>query len=169
MIKLANNKKIIDFSKRVASAMEMETEEILLHSEEVVKKYVPAKKVKATLLKIEKSLEKEGIEALFDKSVTREAIRKTASEEVSETEIDELVEEIVKAVVEELEDVLEDADELCDEKVAEFDDEEGYDVECKLKDGLEKIMASKGVYFKLARNQKKKEKTSLLDKIKNDK
>lgn len=185
MKKLSNNKKVLNMSNKIAKAIELEAEEILKDAEDVVKKYVPARKVKATLLKIEKALDKEGIESLFDKTVKREALRRTANEEVSEQEIEELVEAIVEAVVDELEDVLKDADEVCDEQVASFKGEDDFEVESKLKNSLEKVMASKGVYFKLARNQKPKrvasrksvpakkqatsKKMSLLDRIKNNK
>lgn len=174
MKKLANNKKVLNRSLKIAKAIELEAEEILLHTEELVKSYVPARKVKATLLKVEKALENEGVESLFDKKVTREALRKTASEEVTDEEIDELVDAIVKAVVEELEEVLEDADEVCGDCVDGFKGECEFEVESKLKTAIEKSMARKGINFKLARVNKpaKKEaskkapaKKTLLNKI----
>lgn len=175
MKKLANNKKVLNQSVKIAKAIELEAEEILLHTEELVKNYVPARKVKATLLKIEKALENEGIESLFDKKVTREALRKTASEEVTDKEIEELVEVIVEAVVEELEEVLADADEVCDDCVGGFEGESAFEVESKLKTAIEKSMARKGVYFKLARVNKPAKKVAakqapakktILDRIK---
>lgn len=170
MKKLANNKKVLMASNKIARAIELETEEILKDAEEVVKKYVPARKVKATLLKIEKALQEEGVESVFDKTVKREALRRTASEEVSEEEIEELVEAIVEAVVDELEEVLEEADNLCDEEVdnKKYESEDEFEIESKLKSNLERKMAEKGVYFKLARNKKAKKvasKRKSLDRV----
>lgn len=148
------NKKILMAANKIALAVEEEMEEILEHAEIVVKDFIPARHVKATLVKIEKALENEGIEALFDKTVSREALRKTASDEVTSKEIDEAIEALVKAIVDEVEDVLEDVDAVSDETIDSFDKEDAFETESKLKSILEKKLAAKGVYFKLARNQK---------------
>lgn len=179
MMKLAQKTKIASFSTKVANAIEEEIEEVLLHAEEVVKKYVPANKVKSSLKKIESSLEEEGIEVEFDKTVSREALRKSAKDETPVEEIEELVEEIVKAVVDELEEVLADADEVCNEEVEAFDSEDAFEVESRLKHGLEKIMANKGVNFKLERKvakastkkvaKKAPKKMTLLEKVRSAK
>jgi len=147
------NKKVLMASNKIALAIEQEVEEILEHAEEVVKQFVPARYVKSTLAKIEKALDNEGIESLFDKTVTREALRKTASEETSSEEIDEVVNVLVKAIVDEIEDVLNDADQVADETVMSYGGD-GFEIESKLKGILEKKMAAKGIYFRLARNQK---------------
>lgn len=148
------NKKILMAANKIAMAIEAELEEILEHTEAVVKDFVPARYVKATLTKMEKAIENEGVEALFDKTVSREALRKTASEEASEEEINEAIAEIVKAFVNEVEDVLKDTDEVADETVTNLEDD-AYEVESKLKGIIEKKLAAKGIYFRLARNNKK--------------
>lgn len=148
-----NNKKILMAANKIAMAIEAELEEILEHAEVVVKDFVPARHVKATLVKIEKALENEGVEALFDKTVSREALRKTASEEVDSKEIEEVVEALVKAIVEEVEDVLNDTDDIADETVTGLGEDDIFEVESKLKGILEKKLAVKGVYFRLARKQ----------------
>lgn len=158
------NKKILMASNKIAIAVEQEVEEILEHAEEVVKQFIPARYVKSTLAKIEKFLDNEGIESLFDKTVTRDALRKTASEEVSSKEIDEAVEVLVKAIVDEIEDVLNDADQVADETVEGLGGDT-FEVESKLKGILEKKMAAKGIYFRLARNQKQ----SIVAKMKDSK
>lgn len=166
------NKKILMAANKIALAVEEEMEEILEHAEQVVKSFVPAKHVKATLNKIEKALDNEGIEALFNKTVTREALRKTASEVVSSKEIDEVVKAILEAIVDEVEDMLEDADDVSDETVKSFDDEDGFESESKLKSLLEKKLAAKGVYTRLARKYKNttaSKKQTLIEKIKSTK
>jgi Glu-tRNA(Gln) amidotransferase subunit E-like FAD-binding protein len=151
-----NNKKILMAANKIALAIEAELEEILEHAEVVVKDFVPARHVKATLVSIEKALENEGIEVLFDKTVSREALRKTASEEVSSDEIKEVVEELVKAIVDEIEDVLNDTDDVTDETVTSLGEDDGFEIESKLKGILEKKLAVKGVYFRLDRKNAKK-------------
>lgn len=152
-------------SDKIAKAIELEFEEILADAEDVVKTYVPARKVKAVLTKIEAALEAEGIEALFDKKVTREALRKTAAEEVTDKELKEFVEQITKAIIDEAEEVLKDADEVADETVETTEKAAKFEMEAKVKSMLEKKMASKGIYCKFARNQKKAG-NSILAKIK---
>lgn len=167
MKKLANNKLVFKQAKDISKCIEAEIEEVLEHAEEVITKNVPARHVKASLLKIEKMLEAEGISCAFDKRVTREALRKTASEEVDSKELEELIEVIVKAVVEEIEEVLEDADEVC----ADFtiDEEDPFEIENKLKSSIEKTCANNGVKIKLSRvnKQVKKpaKKQTLIQKI----
>lgn len=156
------NKKILMAANKIALAVEEEMEEILDHAEQVVKNFVPAKYVKATLNKIEKALDAEGMEVLFDKTVTREALRKTASEKVSSKEIDEVVKALIEAIVDEVEEMLEDTDKVSDETIESFGDEDGFESEAKLKSLLEKKLAAKGVYVKLARNKKQ----TIMSKIK---
>ncbi|MFW6015066.1 MAG: hypothetical protein ACOCRK_01360 [bacterium] len=172
MKRVAMNKKIISLSNKVAKAIEAEAEEILLHAEKVIKDFVPARKVKSTLKAIEAALENEGVESLFNYKITREALRKTASEEVTKEELDEVKAAVVAAIVAEFEDVLEDADDVADEVIGKFHPKHRFEVESKLKKSIEANLASKGIYCKLARNAKKpvtkkaSKKKTLLEKIK---
>lgn len=163
------NSKILKVAEKISKAVELEAEEILEHAEDVVKKFVPAKYVKRTLEAIEKAVEKEGVEALFNKAVKREALLKTASETPSKEEIEEVVKEIVKAIVDEFEDVLEDADETADEEIKkiaeEFDFEDLEEVEAKLKGVLERSLHAKGIYARFARNFKQTKKMTIAEKI----
>lgn len=151
MDRVAQNKKVLASASTIARAIEAETEEILDHAEAVIKSYIPARYVKAALNKMEKMLDKEGIEAAFDKAITREALRKTASTQVEARELHETIAAVVNAVVAELESVLKDADVVANETVAKFDARSRFEVESKLKAVMEKKMASKGVYCKFAR------------------
>jgi predicted ATP-dependent Lon-type protease len=153
---VAQNKKILSVAGKISKAIELEAEEILDHAEQVIKQYVPARYVKAALTKIEKKLEDEGIEALFDKTVSREALRKTASEQPTVKELNEVVNKVTAAIVAEMEDVLKDTDDVIGEKIAGVTDmRKKAELEAKLKSVVEKKTASKGIYFKLARMAKK--------------
>jgi hypothetical protein len=154
MNKVAQNKKILAAAEKIAMAIEMEAEEILEHAEAVIKEYVPAKHVKAALTAVEKALDKEGVEALFDKTVSREALRKTASMEVTAKEVSEVVAAVANAVVAEFEDVLEDADAVATAALKKVPESLKFEVESKLKNVVEKKMASKGIYFKMSRTAK---------------
>jgi hypothetical protein len=155
MDKVAQSKKILTLAHKMTKAVEAEVEEILEHAEAVVKEYVPARYHKAALTKIEKVLDNEGIEAKFDKAVTREQLRATAKVEVEGSEVNEVVTHIANAVVAELEDILKDADEVADEVVAKCDLRNRFEVESKLKGVVEKKLAAKGVYVKFSRTAKK--------------
>lgn len=161
------NARILKIAEKISKAVELEANEVLEHAEEVIKNFVPARLVKRALLNLEESMDNEGVEALFDKTVTREALKKTASEEVSDKEIQEVVEEIVKAIVEEFEDVLKDADEVADEEIqkiaTELEDVDSTEIEAKLKGVLERSLHAKGVYAKFARTSVKQK--TLADKI----
>lgn len=174
MKKVAMNKKIMSLSNKIAMAITDETEEILLHAEEIIKDFVPARKVKSILKAIESDLDNEGIEAKFDYRVTREALRKTASDEVTDEELDEVKTAVVNAIVEEMEDVLEDADEISDEVVSKFNPKNQFEVEAKLKRTVESSLSYNGIKCLFARNKKapvKKEasKKTIMDKIKSSK
>lgn len=151
---VAQNKKVLAMANKMSKAIELEAEEILLHAEQVIKEFVPARFVKSALTKIEKALEKEGMEVVFDKTVTREALRKTAKVEVTAKEIYEVIDKVTAAVVAEMEDVLKDVDEVADETVAKFHKDLRLEAEAKLKSAVERSAASKGVYFRLARINK---------------
>ena len=155
MNKVAANQKIISMANKVSKAIELEMEEILEHAEQVVKEFVPARYVKAALTKLETLLDKEGVEALFDKQITREAFRKTAKVEVTAKEINQVLASIVEAVVAEVEDVLKDADEVVTRTVEKFVPAARFEVESKLKNIIEKKGFTKGVYFKMSRTAKK--------------
>lgn len=160
------NAEILKVAEQISKAIELETNEVLEDAETVVKKFVPARLVKRTLATLEEKVEGEGVEALFDKAVTREALKRTATEEASDKELQEVVEEIVNAIVEELEEVLKDADEVADEEVQKIADELGADVtevEAKLKGVLERKLHAKGIYSRFARTATKK--MTIADKI----
>ena len=154
MDRVAQNKKVLAMADKIAKAIEAETEEILEHAELAVRKYIPARYVKAALVKIEKLLDQEGIEAMFDKAVTRESLRKTASTNVNAQELHETLDMITKAIVAEVESTLKDAEIVANETVNKFSVQERCEVESKLKNVLEKKMASKGIYCKFARKLK---------------
>lgn len=166
-VKIAQiNSRIIAFAEKVSKAIELETNEVLEDAENIVKEFVPARAVKRTLASVEDSVEDEGVEVLFHKAVTREALKRTAGEEVTDSEIKELAQNITNAIVEELEDILKDADEVSDEEVekiaSEMGEEDKEEIEAKLKGVLERKLHAKGIYAKFARNFKKK---SIAEKI----
>lgn len=161
---VAQNKKVLAMASKMSKAIELEAEEVLLHAEEVIKKFIPARYVKSALTKIEKALEKEGMEVVFDKTVTREALRKTAKQAVEAKEIYEVINQVTAAVVAEIEDVLKDVDEVADETTAKFHNDLRLEAEAKLKSSVERSMASKGIYFKLARVNKPAKVAKVVDK-----
>ena len=152
----AMNARIVTLANDVTDAIVAETEDILEDAEEAVKELVPAYLAAKALELLEKELEDEGIEALFDKTVK---LNKTAGEEedMTEDEVKEVVKKVAEAVVEEMEDVLKDADEEMDverETLAENEDEE-FEVEAKLKSMVERKLHAKGIYSRFARTTKK--------------
>jgi hypothetical protein len=153
----ALNSRIITIASNVTDAITAETEEVLEDAEEAIKKSVPARFAKKALAMLETKLEKEGIEALFDKKVKREALKRTAGEEMKEDELEEVVASVVDAVVAEMEEVLKDADEEMDTEkgnvVAEGED--GVEVEAKIKSIVERKLHAKGIYARFARTAKK--------------
>lgn len=162
------NAEILKVAEQISKAIELETNEILEDAETVVKKFVPARLVKRTLAKLEEKVENEGVEALFEKAVTREALKRTAADEATDAELDEVINEIVKAIVEELEDVLKDADEVADEEVTKMADDLGADtveVEAKLKGVLERKLHAKGIYSRFARTASTKKPKTIAEKI----
>lgn len=152
-------------AEMISKAVELEAEEILEDAELAVKETVPACNVTAALKYIEEKLASEGIEALFQKKVSKVAMKKTASEALSDKEVKELADMIVDAIVEEFEEILEEADVICDEEVDALG-EDAFETEGKLKSVLERKLANKGIYAKFARNKKKVEKTSAALKAK---
>ena len=151
-------KSLLKKAEMISKAVELEAEEILEDAELAVKETVPACNVTVVLNEIEKKLENEGIEAAFQKKVSKVAMRKTASEALSEEEMKEIAELIVDAIVEEFEEILEEADEVCDEEIKGLEDE--FVAESKLKSILEKKLACKGIHAKFARNKKAKKAVS---------
>jgi len=103
----ANSEKIAKISARVAEKLDNQMEKILSDAEELVKAEFPAKYVSASLTRLSNILCKEGIECTFDKKVSREAIRKTASSDITKAECDEAIRKIAEAVVDETEDTIE--------------------------------------------------------------
>lgn len=154
MDRVAQNKKVLAMADTISKAIEAETEEILEHAEAVIRKYIPARYVKAALTKIEQMLDKEGIEAMFEKTITREALRKTASSQVDARELHETITAVVNAIVAEMEHTLKDAEAVANEAVTKFAAPQRFEVESKLKNVMEKKMSSKGIYCKFARKAK---------------
>lgn len=147
----ATKARINKIASDVCDAVEAEIEEVLEHAELVVKEFVPARFVKRTLSSLETALEEEGVNCKFDKKVTREALRRTAGQGVSNTDIKEFIEEIVKAMVEEIEEVLADTDEVLFDTIEDF--EEKSMVEASLKGKIERKMKSMGVNCRLERKR----------------
>ena len=94
MNKVAQNKKIIMAAKVMAKAVREEVEDILKDTEECVKKYIPARYVKASLVEVEKQLSESGIEAAFDKRVEKSAFKTTASQKPTGREIREVLNKV---------------------------------------------------------------------------
>ena len=159
MNKLAQNKKIISLASKIADEVKDETESLLSDLESTVKKYVPARFVKSVLNKLEASLSDNGVDATFDKSVTRSQIRSTASVESSQEELKEATATFAKAFVAEMEDTLKQADEACDEVIKRVASKENEtEVELKLKGMVENRLAMNyGIYCKFARSKNAKE------------
>ena len=151
MEKTAKNMKIIAAASKIAKALEDETEAILNDAEEVVQKHIPARYVKAALKKIEEALDENGIEACFEKKVSKEALKKTASVNYSAKELHEALDKIAEATVAEFEDMLADGDEVATRAVKRFASAEQPEVESKLKSMIEKRMHKLGVYCKFSR------------------
>lgn len=159
MNKLTQNKKIISLASKIADAVKDDTEALLSDLEATVKKYVPARFVKSVLNKLEASLADNGVEAMFDKSVTRAQIRSTASCESTQEELKEATKTFAKAFVAEMEDTLKQADEACDEVIKRVASKENEtEVELKLKSMVENRLAMNyGIYCKFGRSKKAKE------------
>lgn len=151
MTKTAKNQQIVKIAEKIARAMEQETEAILFDTEEIIKKYFPARFVKSALKKVEAQLDDNGIEATFDKTVTKEALQKTASMSPSAAELREACAHIGKASVEEFEAMLKDANEVTNSVIKKFASAERPEVEAKLKNLLESNFRRLGVYFKFDR------------------
>ena len=163
MIKTSNSR-IIKKAEMIAKALEDDTEEILLHAERLVKASLkPTDQIKALRL-IEKKMSMEGVEVSFQKKLTKESMKKTASlESLTEDEVTNLVDTIVTAIVDELEDSLKEADEIAEEELKEiFKDEkkatpeEKQELEAKLKRTFERKLAGIGINAKLSRNHRAK-------------
>lgn len=137
MTKTAANVKILNMAKKTSEAIRNEFEDILNSAEDVIKKNVPARFVKASLNKLEKMLDAEGISVQFDKTTSREALRKTAAIKVTAKEINETLSVVAKAIVAEAEDVLEDADDVANKFINQFASKHQYEVESKLKNVIE--------------------------------
>ena len=101
------------FAKRIADKIDARMEKLLADAEELVKSYFPAKFVSAALTNLQKELYKNGLSTRFDKRVTKEAIKKTASSDITEEECKEAIQVIAKNVLSETESALE----LCDKAI----------------------------------------------------
>ena len=154
MNKVARNQKLLALAHKFTKSIEAEAEEILEHAEVAIKQYIPARYQKAALTKLESLLETEGVEAEFDKTVSREDLRKTASTKVAAKDLHDTINKIAQAVVAEFEDSLEDVDSVAKQVVSKYRPSLRLEVEAKLKGVIEKKLASKGIYTKLERAQK---------------
>ena len=151
MTKTAKNQKILKIASKVASAMEAEAEAILKDTEDIVKDYFPARYVRSALKKVEAALDDNGIEAAFDKTVTKEALKKTASAAPSMSELREACAKISDASVSEFEAMLKDANEVTNSVIQKFASSERPEVEAKLKNLIESNFRRLGIYFKFDR------------------
>ena len=142
---------------KICKAFEQEAEEILEDVEEAVKEFFPARKVKASLNKIEEKLKSEGVNAHFDYKISRAQLNKTASIEVTEEELDEALNAIIDATVAEFEDLLEDTEEYVDETVDASKDSE-------VKDTIESKIKNMGIACRLARRNVRKTVAKRADK-----
>lgn len=152
---------ILKKAELISKAVEEEAEEILEDTEMAVKAICKASDQPKVLRRIEKALEDEGVEAVFQKKVSKVALKKTAEvEPMSEEEVKELVNNVVDAVVSEFEETLKDADDVCEETLKEVfeEDEESMEpeemqqLEARLKRTIERKLASNGIYSRMSRN-----------------
>jgi len=150
MEKTAKNMKIISIASKIAKALEEDTEEVLCDAEELVKK-LPARYVKAALKKVEASLEEDGIEAEFDKTVSKEALRKTASVNYSAREIHDTLNKIAQATKDEVNESLAEGEEIMNKVVERFSKDEQPEVESKLKNIVEARLRNVGIMCRFDR------------------
>ena len=156
MNKVAQNKKIIMAAKVMAKAVREEVEDILKDTEECVKKYIPARYVKASLKEVEKQLVANGIDAEFDKTIEKSAFKATASQKPTGREIRETLNKVAAATIAEVEEALKETEDAANViakklgKTANNVDE----VEEKLKSIVEKHLRNLGVYARLQRSEK---------------
>lgn len=146
MTKVALNQKIINAAKAITTAMEAETEEILKDAEDAVKNYFPAKYAKAALVEVEKELDNHGVQAQFEKEISRELRTKTASIQASPKELRETIKTVSKATVDEFEDMLADANEVANRVLTRFAAKDRPEIEAKLKNIIENRMRSIGIF-----------------------
>ena len=127
-----------------------EIEDILKNAELTVRESIPEKYIKSALTSLEKAIEVEGIQSLFDKRVSNEMLRKTFNLEILQERIDELIISITKVVADETEIILKDVDIVCDELIEKYENK--FETEDILKTKIESLMAAKGISIKLNRN-----------------
>lgn len=108
--KNAMYKKANVFASRMATKLENHIEKVLEDAEACVKEYFPARRVSASLTKLQSKLMKEGISTQFDKRVTKAQIKKTASADYTNEECEEAVGIIANEVVNDTEETLEACD-----------------------------------------------------------
>lgn len=164
---------ILKKAELISKAVEEEAEEILEDTEMAVKAICKASDQPKVLRRIEKALENEGVEAVFQKKVSKVALKKTAEvEPMSEEEVKELVNNVVDAVVSEFEETLKDADDVCEETLKEVfeEDEESMEpeemqqLEARLKRTIERKLASNGIYSRMSRNHVAKKPAKVVKK-----
>lgn len=151
MTKTAKNQKILNAAKKITLAMEAEAEDILRETEDLVKSYFPARYVKAALTEIEKGFDREGLQVAFQKKVSPELRRKTASIQATGKEMRETINKIVTAAVGEFEDMLADANEVANRVLTRFAAAERPEVEAKLKNLVEQRMRNCGIFCQFDR------------------
>ena len=137
------------YAERLAQKLDARMEKLLFDAEQLVKSYFPAKFVSASLTMLQKELVANGISTRFDKRVTKEAIKKTASTDITEDECKEAIQVIAKNFIGETEKALE----MCDTAIKQlskkhFPKNRVSSVKA-MRTGVENIMAERGMNIKL--------------------
>lgn len=135
-------------AKRLAERLDNRMERILLDAENLVKATFPAKFVSASLTKLQKELITNGISCTFDKRVTKEAIKKTASTDITEDECTEAIQKIAKAVIGLTEDTLDACDKAIKQLSKKHFAKNRVSSVCLMRKGVETAMKETGLNFK---------------------
>ena len=143
------------YSKRFAAKLDARMERILEDAENLVKSYFPAKQVSASLTKLQAALVAEGINCVFDKTVTKEAIASTADSDISEKECNEAVRYIANAVVDETEDTLEACDKAIKALAKKHYPKNRISTARKMRKSVAEIMNKQGLHFDFDGSEKK--------------
>jgi hypothetical protein len=152
------NQNIVDSANKITDAFVAETEKDLEDAEETVKKVVPARFAKKVLAQIEEKVDQEGIEIEFNKEVSKESLRKTASEDASEKELMELSDVVSDSIVESSENLLAEAEGILNQETLKIAQKhETYSmshlasIENKLKSIVERKLKSVGIHARFDR------------------
>jgi hypothetical protein len=157
------NNKIISFTNRLAKAFEEELEDSLEYAESVIKRTVPGRYARPVLASLEKSLDQEGIEVEFDKQISNQQIKKTASERATNKELVEVRNFVNTAISEDTEEILEEAEGLIEEEVYRiakatktFGVQKMASIEDKMKSVMERKLKSMGIHARFDRKYRAK-------------